>query len=86
MKYIKLFEDYTPGKLDREAQHTNLKDKREILSKIVTDSNLSDDIFSPQSLLTVAKFIKDGAPSEAYLNTIIDKLKKNGIDISELDS
>jgi hypothetical protein len=85
MKYIKLFEYYTPGKIDREDQHTNLKVNREILSKIVRDSNLSDDIFSPQSLLGVAKFIKDGAPSEKYLNGVVNKLKANGVDTSKLD-
>lgn len=86
MKYIKLFEDYTTGKIDREDQHTNLKDNREILSKIVRDSNLSDDIFSPQSLLGVANFIKYSAPSEKYLNGVVDKLKANGVDTSDLDS
>ena len=85
MKHIKLFEDYTSGKIDREPQHTHLKDNREILSKIVRNSNLSDDIFAPQSLITVANYIKDSAPSESYLNEVIDKLKDNGVDTSELD-
>lgn len=81
MKHIKLYEDFS----NREDQHSLLKRNKEVIAEIVRNSDLNDDLFGNQDLLTVVNFITHGAPSESYLKRIVDILEENGIDTSEIN-
>lgn len=81
MKHIKLFEDFST----REDQHSLLKSNKEVIAKLVKNSGIDDSAFGKQDLLTVVDFITNGAPSESYLQKIVDILKENDVDTSEIN-
>jgi hypothetical protein len=81
MKHIKLFEDFST----REDQHSLLKRNKEVIAKIVKNSGIDDSAFGDQDMLTVVNFIVHGAPSESYLQRIVNILKENDVDTSGIN-
>jgi hypothetical protein len=58
--------------------------KKMDIADMVTDANIEDTAFGDQSRSNVINFIKNGNPSETYLEGIVKVLKDNGVDVSKL--
>lgn len=58
--------------------------KKMEIADMVTDANIEDTAFGDQSRSNVINFLKNGNPSETYLEGIVKVLKDNGVDVSKL--
>ena len=58
--------------------------KKMDIADMVTDANIEDTAFGDQSRSNVINFIKNGNPSQSYLEGVVKVLKDNGVDVSKL--
>ena len=57
--------------------------RKEIIANALERSDIPDEGFAPQqSKSVVVSFIRNGRPSEAYLEKMLDILKKNGVEVT----
>ena len=56
--------------------------RKDIIANALETSNIPDEAFEPQrSKDVVVSFIRDGRPSEVYLEKMMNILKKNDVDV-----
>lgn len=57
--------------------------RKEIIANALERNDIPDEGFAPQqSKSVVISFIRNGRPSEAYLEKMLDILKKNGVEVT----
>jgi hypothetical protein len=60
--------------------------KKMTIADVLEITDLDDDLFGDQTKQTVINFIRNGRPSEVYLQDILQILKDNDVDTSEIIS
>lgn len=60
--------------------------KKMLLADILEINDIPDEEFTPQTKSAAVNFIRNGRPSETYLERIVNILKDYGVDTSEIET
>lgn len=67
-----------------KALNENLIPEKYTIADILEKADIPDEEFTPQRKSTAVYFMREGRPSEFYLNKIVDILKKYDVDVSAI--